>query len=354
MRGMKLPALLAAVITIVTPLVCVAQTERPNAVSADDPTAPRKTRGVGITDRYYDDRERGWHFFEEDPDRQEQEPMLPPIEGVEQTPPTGPAPFSVEWLRVEMEEAKVKAIDEPTRENIEYYSYLEKVAMDKAEKFALMRQQVSMVNPGLDETIDNPVTTIARTARRDEQSSEQTRILEDLARNVGIYYFFKSTCEYCAKQNIPLLEMKKRFGFSILPISVDGLPMPDGVFNEWTPDQGQAAMLSIDSTPTLYMVRPPNEVVLLSVGVQTSQGLEKRLLQVAHANKWIDQETFEKAMRGLPRRFLVDAIQDMGAVNWDDPKAALDALRYATSRGTEKTTVDEMFGTDGQATRLDQ
>lgn len=352
---MKLPALFAAVLTLVAPLVCTAQTERAESVSTEDPTRPRPTRGVGVDDgRYYDDRERGWFFFEEDPERKEPVPLPPPTGGTDSTQNPGLEPFSVEWLRVEMETAKVRAIDQPTRENIEYYSYLEKVAMDKAEKFALMRQQVAMVNPGLDETIDNPVTTIARTARRDEQESEQARILADLAGSVGIYYFFKSDCPYCSKQNIPLVEMTKRFGFSILPISVDGLPMPDGIFNEWLPDQGQAALLKIESTPTLYMVRPPNEVVLLSVGVQTFQGLEKRVLQVAHANKWIDEDTFERAMRGLPRRFLVDAIQDMEGVDWANPDAALEALRYATSRGTEKSTVDEIFGNAGQATRLEQ
>jgi conjugal transfer pilus assembly protein TraF len=223
--------------------------------------------------------------------------------------------------------------------------------MDKAEKFALMRQQVAMVNPGLDETIENPVTTIARTARRDEQESEQSKILSDLSKSVGIYYFFKSDCPYCAKQNITLVDLRKRYGFSIMPISVDGQAMPDGIFTEWTPDRGQASILGIESTPTLYLVKPPNEVVMLSVGVQTTQGLEKRVLQVAHANKWIDDDTFERAMRGLPRRFLVDALDDMQGVDWSDPQAALNALRYASSRGTEKATVDEVFR-NAEATSL--
>ena len=342
--GMRTPALLLAL------LFCAGVPATGTAESAPDPSSPsadpterRKTRGIGVDGRFYDDRHRGWYWFEEDPDRVPPPEPVQPQPGSEATPSETHPPFSVEWLRIELEEAKVRAIDHPTRENIEYYAYLEKVAMDKAERFALMRQQVAMLNPGLDETIDNPVTTIARTARRDEQVSEQSRILSDLAKSIGIYYFFKSDCPYCAKQNRALLEMNRQFGFSILAISVDGRAMPDGVFNDWLPDQGQAAMLGIESTPTLYVVRPPNEVVLLGVGVQTTQGLEKRVLQVAHANGWIDEDTFERAMRGLPRRFLVDAIGDMEGVDWSNPDEALEALRYASSRGTERSTVDELF-----------
>lgn len=352
---MTLPAFrvgLAFLLLIASGLLFAQTTRAPHEHSSSDPTAKRKTRGEGVGQRYYEDRERGWYWFEEDPDRIELEPIedVPAVPG---TPTTKELkPLSVEWLQVELEKARIIAIDNPTRENVEYYGYLEKISMDKAEKFALMRQQVAMVNPGLDETIDNPVTTIARTARRDQQDSEQSRILKDLAKTIGIYYFFKSDCPYCAKQNFTLNEVRKRYGFSVLAISIDGAPMPDGVFDQWVPDRGQAQMLNIQSTPTLYMVRPPNEVVQLSVGVQTLAGLEKRLLQVSRANEWIDEETFEKAMRGLPRQFLVDALEDMEGIDWSDPAQAMNALRYASQRGTERSTVNDLFNDKTQATPL--
>ena len=318
--------------------------------ATSDPTTERKTRGLDTEGHYYGDRERGWFWYEVDPD------LPPPPEEQEfapgqGTPEEAAKPMTVEWLKKEMEEAKIRGINNPTRENVEYYAYLEKIMLDMSEKFALMRQQVTMVNPSLDETIDNPTTMISKRARSEVKNSEQERILSDIAKDVGIYYFFKSDCPYCRKQNIPLREMTKRYGFHVLGVSIDGLPMPDDIIKTWTPDRGQAAKLEVQATPTLYLVKPPNEVVLVTTGVQTLPGLIRRVLQVSHAQGWIEDATFDKAMRGLPRRFFVDALEDED-VDWDDPVAALDAMRRASSRAKASTTIDALGVSQETATML--
>jgi conjugal transfer pilus assembly protein TraF len=305
----------------------------------DDPTAIRKTRGQVFTDRYYEDRERGWYWFEEDPNAQAPLPEVP----AETPPPTNPhPPLSVEWLRIELEKARIEAIDTPTRENVEYYAYLEKLTLDKAERFAQVRMQLAMINPGLDETVENPVTNVARTARRDKTAAARSAVFKDLASRVGIYYFFRSDCPYCARQNPALAAFQADYGFSILPISIDGAGMPDGGFPNWVPDRGQAALLKIESTPTLYLVRPPNQVVILSVGTQALPNLESRILQVAKANDWISQEQFESAVRGGARNLLIDAMAGKDGINWSNKADALQALRELTQRGVPTSAIDAL------------
>ena len=309
-------------------------------VETGSDTQTRKTRGVDVgKNGYFKERERGFFFYEEDPDEarrlQEQQPKTAAAPAAQQASKPH-EPMTVAWLKEKLPEVRNAAIDNPTRENVEYYVYLQKIAMDKAEKFALMSQQVTLINPDLDESIDNPTTTFARQARLKATDHEQVRVLRELAGKVGIYYFFKSDCQYCAKQNLTLNTTVRDYGFRILPISIDHQGFADGSFANWVPDRGQAAKLKISVTPTLYLFHPPNEVVFLAAGLQTEGQLQKRILQVSQANGWLSKEDLERAMRGLPRDFLVDAVKDLGEVDWTDTKSALDALRHASRRGLEK------------------
>lgn len=334
-----LPCLLAAgMVTTVA-----AQQSEQRWVETDNSNS-RRTRGVGVGEgSYYKDRERGYYFYEEDPEAAKRQREQAPTVTI--SPPSQQhEPMSVKWLQEKLEETRIAAIDNPTRENVELYVYLQKISMDKAEKFALMSQQVAMINPDLDESMQNPTTTYARGARMRAQEGEQERVMRQVAETTGIYYFFKSDCEYCAKQNATLTALVEQYGFHVLPISVDHAGMPGGAFPSWVPDRGQAAKLGITATPTLYLFHPPNEVAFLSAGLQTEGQLRKRILQVSNANGWLSKEDLEKALRGLPRDFLVDAVQDLGEVDWTNPSSALEALRYASQKGVERAKASDVMG----------
>lgn len=126
----------------------------------------------------------------------------------------------------------------------------------------------------------------------------------------------------------------------MLPISLDQKPLLDGSFQEWVPDSGQGSALSISSTPTLYLFRPPHELVLLSVGLQTLPDLETKVLTVAHGHGWLSDADFEQAVRGFSQDYLVDSAKDLQGVDWNDSSKALDALRKASQRAVEKSHMD--------------
>lgn len=350
-------AIALALALSVTPNEVVAQSDR----WVDTGSESTKTRGVDLNrGGYYRDRERGYYWYEDDPEaRRVSRPEKPTPNAPIAPAETTPEPLSVKWLQQKLEETRIAAIDNPTRENVELYVYLQKVSMDKAEKFAIMSQQVAMINPDLDESYDNPTTTFARRARLTAQGGEQKRVLDELASKVGIYYFYRSDCEYCEKQNMTLHALNREHGYNIMPIAIDHRPLVDGSFPNWVPDRGQAQTLGVKVTPTLYLFHPPNEVAFLSAGLQTEGQLTKRILQVSEANGWLSKDDLEKAMRGLPREFLVDAVQDLGEVEWGDTKSALEALRYASKRGVEKAQLNESDagagGTGGiQGTRINR
>lgn len=125
---------------------------------------------------FYDDKERGWFWYESpDPeeDMAEIEPPLPPPPPAPPPAPPGPKPLSAEWFRKNMEKYRDKAIDDPTHENVSAYMYLQRVMLDKAEKFAEASQHVVMADAVLDENSRRPIATFGAFAK-DEMSTKGT------------------------------------------------------------------------------------------------------------------------------------------------------------------------------------
>jgi conjugal transfer pilus assembly protein TraF len=300
--------------------------------------AQEATSGAGKPpagkERFLNDRERGWHWYEVEPEE---------VETPEQMPETGPPPMSVPWLRAEFEKATEAAVENPTRERVEYWAYLKKILLDKSEKFARMAMQVNEVNPVLDETIQNPVQTAVRNAASLDAKEKSDEVLTSLSQQVGLIYFYKSDCSFCGKQNDALDTLMRLYGFRVTAVSLDRRQFPTGHFPDWIPDGGQAAKLGVNQTPTLYLFKPPGQMVLLSVGAQSTSSLESRILSSAKRANWIDEATFERAVLGMERRYFLDKITAPGAIDWSDPSKALEALKAVES----SAAVDADLGDQG-------
>lgn len=303
------------------------------------PSSPAPASGQGQRPagqgRFLNDRERGWHWYEVEPDPPEKppEPEVAPA-------PAGPPPMSVPWLREEFKTATESAVENPTRENVEYWAYLKKILLDKSEKFAQMAMQVNELNPVLDETIQNPVQSATRNVAASQAKSNTRDILEKLAGEVGLIYFYKSDCSFCAQQNKSLDVLMRMHGFNVTAVSLDHKPFPSGEFPNWVPNSGQAQMLGVDQTPTLYLFKPPNQMVRLTVGNQVTSAMERRILNTAHRSGWIDKASFEKAVLGMERRFFLDKLTAPDGINWDDKAQALDALRALEGSALEESNLD--------------
>lgn len=300
------------------------------------PSWAQQEQSKATKSQYLNDRERGWHWYEVQPVAPEK--VETPIE-----PPKapGPAPLSVKWLSEKLEEYKTIAINNPTRENVERYNYMQKLVLDKAEKFALMSQEVNTLNPSLDETIANPVTSYATNQQNKVREESTDRVVNKLATEIGLYYFYKSDCQYCLKMNTIMRSLQDKNGYQIKAIALDGKPMPDGKFPVWVPDRGQASVLGVTSTPTIYMFKPPNKVVLVAAGLQVIPELKRRIMQVANSNKWLSDDEFQLAMKGMRRDFLIDATASEKSIDWDNPDDVLVKLRDISKYGVESATLSE-------------
>jgi conjugal transfer pilus assembly protein TraF len=149
--------------------------------------------------------------------------------------------------------------------------------------------------------------------------------LERIAKTAGVLFFFRSDCPYCEAQ-APLLKLlEARYGFSVLPVSIDGAPLPGGAFLNFRQDRGQAQALNVVSTPALFLARPPNNMVPLSQGLLSLAQLQERIVVAAVEAGWISEHEYTRT-----RPVTADLMLDPGQLRTqlpDDPEELLGALQ---------------------------
>jgi conjugal transfer pilus assembly protein TraF len=303
-----------------------------------DPLAAREPR------RFVDGAAEGW-FWYADPPVPAPEPETPveaPVgvstgaapDAAPAASAPSPAPLSVEWLQVNLDRYKNRAIDDPTPDNVRAYLLLQRVSMDKASAFAEAVQAATVGDPLLDATMERPIASFAaqemdRTAHRARQA-----LIGVLAETVGLVFFYRSDCPFCERQAPILAGLSEATGLSVMAVAVDHRPMASGAFAaDWTPDRGQAASLGVQTVPAIYALRPPGEAALIAQGLMDLTELTSRLLLVARQQGWISEEAFE-ATRPVRRQTVSPAIAaDLDAETLDDPAALVAALRARMTRG---------------------
>ena len=263
---------------------------------------------------FFIDKERGWFWREVEPETQpkpkkQPEQAKPDTEAKHlpapiplQNQPTQsvilePSPLSADWFRKNLERYRDKAIDNPSPENVAAYYYLQRVMMDKAQRFTDVARRVVMSDPLLDENQRRPIATFAANEANYQAGIASEQALAAIAKQAGLLFFFRSDCRYCHIQAPLLTLLEKRFGFKVYAVSLDRQAMPNGLYPDFRVDQGQAHLLGVVSTPALFLMKPPDGIVQLAQGAVSLDDLSGRILLAAKDNGWIDQGVYE-ATRG--------------------------------------------------------
>ena len=307
---------------------------------------------------FYARSAEGWFWYAEEPpaaEEPEQAPepapdvtALPPAAAEPASPasaaPGGPPPLSAAWLRANLERYRDSAIDDPSPRNVALYLYLQRLAIDKAERFAEATQRVVWSDPLLDETTRRPLATFAANLVNREAAANRDAALTETAKVAGLWFLFRSDCPYCEAQAPLLKVLTARYGFDVQAVSLDGKPLPSGFFRDFRADRGQAKALGVVSTPALFLARPPDGLVPLSQGVLSLAELEQRIVHAATEAGWIAPHWRERT-----RARVADLRMDPSGL--DDPALAEDPDRLlAHLRGLLPTP--SPFGIDfGQGDR---
>lgn len=266
----------------------------PAALSAAPPLA---TTAPPAPETFFHRKEEGWFWYRDDEEEEPVPPLTPeapPEAPAPEAPPppvappsppaaapAGPPVFSVRWLRKKLPELREIAIDAPTEENVAAYMYAQKVMMDKAGTFASVWQTVLRKDPLLDENNRFPIGSTFKLMALREQDKARYAALRALNQKAGLFYFFRSDCDYCHAQTPLLFAFAREFNFFVFMVSLDGKPLPGMQPDAYVADQGQARQMGIAVVPAIVLAAPPKDLFVITQGYLSYHALQNRIYLAA-------------------------------------------------------------------------
>jgi conjugal transfer pilus assembly protein TraF len=227
---------------------------------------------------FFKRRAEGWHWYENFSKEKEPIRKREKKKGyVEKSSPSPQTPTKIiEEQRKALEQKLHAAIIEPSRKNITSYLIAQRALMDQSQKFAESWKEVVMNTPSLDETLTHPVDQNARHVYYQERQKTLTHRIKALAKEFGLFFFFKETCTYCHGLAPIVKRFSEKYGWAVLAISLDGAHLPE--FPHAKRDNGTAERLSITHLPALVAVHPETQQIIpLAYGLISESEIEERI-----------------------------------------------------------------------------
>lgn len=248
-------------------------------VAASAPANAQTNIHVAHGASYWEDSQRGWHFYE-DPEPMEQTPpkAAPPVA---KATPKPPEIVQFERLQKKLEETRNVAIMNPTEANVRRYMALESRVVGQASLFADVAQRVAWATPELDPTLQGrPVNAKALEVFEQDQQQARARSIAELGTDHVLFFFFRSDCPYCHAFAPTLEAFQARYGMTVVPISIDGGGIPG--FPHPRRDNGIARTLNVAQVPAVFLAQPfAGKVSPIGFGVLSESQLLERISLVA-------------------------------------------------------------------------
>lgn len=272
---------------------------------------------------FYERKEEGWFWYQKKPEPVEEkieeiEPLPPVVvaefETTPELPPEtkaaiGPSVYSSAWLKEALPNYRMLAIDDPKVENVKTYLYLQRLAIDKAERYALATEMATVGDPFLDETVRRPLANFATGSVDSATGLAKNNLMKEIAQRAGLFFFFSSECTLCELQAPLIKTLVTHEGFSIIPVSVNGKNLMDSPFDSFQLNQGHAEMLGVQTLPALYLATPDGNFSAIGQGVFSLPEIQQRILVVAKREGLITEAEYNKTRPITNHNNLADLMQ---------------------------------------------
>ena len=130
---------------------------------------------------YCDRKNLGWHFYcEKLKEVQEDENTL------ELTPED-----KLKEIQEELQRRKVRAVMNPTEENVESYIKYQNEQTKRSAIFSRVWRRVQWKSPELDYKVKHPSTTEGLSVEKEENKKKRAMAMLKLGKRYGIFYFYR-------------------------------------------------------------------------------------------------------------------------------------------------------------------
>lgn len=333
------------------PILLLAASISHASIAGEASPAESKTPEIAGSS-FYKDKERGWFWYEDPPP--EKEPAKPetappppapapvqdePAQAEPELPPTG----SVAWIRQMLPKLRDAAMDNPTRENVEAYYYAQRIMMDKAEVFSRRSVEVIRNDPFLDEDMRYPASNAASDALATAAGKQKDSLLKLVAGQSALVFFFSGNdCTLCEQALAAVSALEFKYGFTVMPISMDGAPLPNGKYPNTQYDNGLADQLGIVASPALALAIPPNDVKIIAFSTVSMETATSRILVAAKDAGLISDQEYAATSR-LNNIGLIDAtrLSDAPPDATQAPEEFVARMREEARRAFKKDRGDQ-------------
>lgn len=213
----------------------------------------------------------GW-FFYDDPEKavapQKKEPVAEPKEEPKKEQPVEKPLLASEQLKKKGEELLSNAVTNPTEENVKAYMVHNKQMLEMSDRFSLVWQAMLMKYPEL-----------YKQTSTDSVTKETEDTVKSLRFTAALLFIYTSTCEFCQKTAPVIAEFQRKYDFTVLPVTMDGIPLE--VLPNTVPDNGISARLGIETVPAIYLAYPGEDrFERISTGFLSLTELERKIYQL--------------------------------------------------------------------------
>ncbi len=240
---------------------------------------------VSAEQQWFSRHSEGWFWYEQiaEPETDENEAN---------DPNERHQPLTTAWIRNNIGLYLDKAIDLPSKENVSNYLYLDRLIKEKAERFAYVGKQIIESDPMLDENVRRPISPAAAKIKDDMAHKAREIILRKVARIAGLVFYYQGSCRLCHIQARTVQLLSMEYDFELIAISTDGQLIP--AFPNSRIERSPPASLNIATYPALFLMQPPDNIVLIRQGSTSLTALTERIVDVAYQQGWINESEYQK------------------------------------------------------------
>lgn len=188
-------------------------------------------------------------------------------------------------LKILVAKSLETALDKPTPDSVYNYFFLQKLALDKSQRFANEAQLTMLRSPWLDEMSNLQVSTEARIVLNEEVLAQENIVLQALTKRVGLIFYYKGACRYC-KLAVANINALHDLGFKIIAVSLDGMAFPGLKAFRSETAVNPPPELGITKVPALVYLDPLSKErpLVLASGLISKSELMARLIRVGKAS----------------------------------------------------------------------
>ena len=219
---------------------------------------------------FYEDRKRGWYWYEKQPEKPKQKKVLKKARH-RRLPSLKDYTYEQLWnmypddFQALLNTFMKKAVQHPTEQNIMDYLIMQDIARRKAAAFTAAFGFVTQTHPELTTSDVYPITTPGRASRTRTILNEVDATIRASANDFALIMFVKPGCQFCEAQAAILKYFTENYDWPIRTIDIEQNP-------------NTAARFNVTLVPTILVVgKDSGQYLPISVGVISLADLKTRL-----------------------------------------------------------------------------